>query len=217
MNEFDKTYKKDVSAVNKRRNFLKKSATGAVIVSLPAKSVWGTTCNVSGNLSGNLSTSTHEKTCTIPPLDDGCRPHKWKDLDNNCDSMFKKLKYMNSGSGSYHSSADECKRERDKYIANIDAVKGYSLNLPKEFFRYSDDSCGNLLSGNCGHTYQKLGAVFLNAAFGFYSGYDGIAQAEELCKQVFVFMYVKDKTDTPVLDIELGMTDDHNLSNWEPL
>ncbi|GAA6184222.1 hypothetical protein [Aliiglaciecola sp. NS0011-25] len=214
MNEFDKSYKKDVSAVNKRRNFLKKSATGAVIVSLPAKSVWGTTCNVSGNLSGNLSTSTHEKTCTIPVLDDGCRPHKWKDLDNNCNDMFKKLQDMNHGS--HRKSDDKCKKERDKYIASIDAVKGYSLNLPKEFFRYSDDSCGNLLSGNCGSSYQKLGAVFLNAVFGFYSGYEGVAQAEDLCKQVFVFMYVKDKTGTPVLDIELGMTDYHALSNWEP-
>ncbi|MDO6694005.1 hypothetical protein Q4574_11985 [Aliiglaciecola sp. 3_MG-2023] len=214
MNEFDKSYKKDVSAVNKRRNFLKKSATGAVIVSLPAKSVWGTTCNVSGNLSGNLSTSTHEKTCTIPDLNYGCRPHKWKDSDSNCDDMFDKLKEMNHGR--HRRDDDDCKKEREKYNASIDAVKSCSLNLPKEFFRYSDDSCGNLLSGNCGSSYQKLGAVFLNACFGFYPGYEGLSQAEDLCKEVFVYLYVKDKTGSLVTDNELGMTDNHRLSNWEP-
>ena len=49
-----KTSEIENTSVVKRRSFLKKSASGAVLVSLPAQSVWGA-CSVSGAMSGNLS------------------------------------------------------------------------------------------------------------------------------------------------------------------
>ena len=75
MNEFKKTGETESSAVNKRRSFLKKAGVTSLVLSLPSQSVWGSSCTVSGNMSGNLSN----------PSQTGCRvtgksPAYWRSM-----------------------------------------------------------------------------------------------------------------------------------------
>ncbi|MEP2653385.1 MAG: hypothetical protein ABJH06_15495, partial [Paraglaciecola sp.] len=68
-----------IETKNQRRSFIKKSAAGVVVTSLPAKSVWGA-CNASGISGGSGSTAT----CELPILSNGRSPGSWsKFLSNN--------------------------------------------------------------------------------------------------------------------------------------
>lgn len=231
MSEFEKTKEQDVTVVNKRRNFLKKSATGAVIASLPAKSVWGT-CSVSGAMSGNLSTSADNKTCTLPDLNNGCNPQKWRKCKDHCDDMFVKLKRKKNRYGEYSHQYKNAKKE---YLRHIDNAKKHALHLPRELVT-STYSCGEALNSGDGNIFEHLGAVYLNAYFGFYPGYMGETQAQELSEQVFLYLYTQSKlnsmassrtrtfsassmdsmSDSGSVSIyELGYSDDGS-TYWEP-
>ena len=69
-----------VSNTQPRRKFLKKASAGALITSLPAHSVWGNTCSVSGAMSGNLSGTGGGggPVCDQPELFEGRSPGSWK-------------------------------------------------------------------------------------------------------------------------------------------
>lgn len=71
MNELNNTVKTESSTVATRRSFLRKAGVTTLVASLPTQSVWGTTCTVSGNMSGNMS-SPHA-TCTL----NGRSPGYW--------------------------------------------------------------------------------------------------------------------------------------------
>ena len=91
MNEFKKTGETESSAVNKRRSFLKKAGVTSLVLSLPSQSVWGSSCTVSGNMSGNLS-NPNQTGCTVTgkspsywrsmldPKDHGLSNPKWRDI-----------------------------------------------------------------------------------------------------------------------------------------
>ena len=61
------------SAVNRRRSFLKKAGATSLVFTLPSQSVWGSTCMVSGNLSGNLS-NPNQTQCVVR----GKSPSYWR-------------------------------------------------------------------------------------------------------------------------------------------
>ncbi len=207
MNEFDKTNKQDVSKGNNRRSFLKKSATGAVVFSLPAKSVWGA-CSVSGAMSGNLSTNTDRHDCTMPVMENGCKPYKWKNLNKHCDSIFSHLKSKKG-----HSSYENLKK---KYIAACDAEKAGNLYLPQELIATSP-TCGDALMSS-DTLMKRLGCVYLNACFGLYPGYAGPVQATQLTNDVFLYIYTQSKLAEMNGELaqavvpsntDLGFTDNH--------
>ncbi|GAC12852.1 hypothetical protein [Aliiglaciecola lipolytica] len=213
MNEFDKSFKKDVSAVNKRRNFLKKSATGAVIVSLPAKSVWGA-CSVSGALSGNLSTNADRHTCTMPNLYGGRSPGNWKDYKNNMHSTFNALGDVKS---SYGKNSTEYANAKTCFINAIDPVYQHQLTLPSEFSPLNMTVQSGLDSNGGGYNniYFHLAAVYLNTYFGFYSTYgSGEAEAIQAITDVFSYWYVnKDVAGFSISDSELGYND--GSTDWD--
>lgn len=84
MNDFKKTDEKEISAVRaveklsageKRRSFLKKAGVTSLVLSLPSQSVWGASCTVSGNMSGNLS-NPNQTNCSVT----GKSPSHWRSI-----------------------------------------------------------------------------------------------------------------------------------------
>ncbi|MEP4890983.1 MAG: hypothetical protein ABJV04_13215 [Aliiglaciecola sp.] len=216
MNEFDKSYKKDVSAVNKRRNFLKKSATGAVIVSLPAKSVWGA-CSVSGALSGNLSTNTDRHTCTMPYLNGGRSPGNWKKYSNNMHSTFTKLKTCKNN---YGKNSSEYKTMESCYAESIEEVYQHTLTLPSDLPSRTLTVSEALASNGSGdnNIYFHLAAVYLNTYFGFYSTYtEGAAAAQQAISEVFLYWYISKNSSSfsGISESELGY--DEGSTDWSPV
>lgn len=187
MNEFDKKNEQDAPKGNNRRSFLKKSATGAVVFSLPAKSVWGA-CSVSGAMSGNLSANTDRHSCTLPMLESGAKTFKWQDFDSNANDLFSFLasKVGDSDYAAY----------KVKYVEAVDLQKAVNLELPSELNAPSLTCAQALASGVT--EYENLGAVFLNASFGLYPGYSGSMQAIQLVNDIFLYIYTNEAQGTPV-------------------
>lgn len=72
-------FKQEKGSQNKadsRRRFLRKAGVTSLVLGLPSQSVWGTTCTVSGNLSGNVSDNHSHDNCTIT----GKSPGYWHKL-----------------------------------------------------------------------------------------------------------------------------------------
>lgn len=184
MNEFDKTSEMDVSSVNKRRSFLKKSATGVVIASLPAKSVWGA-CSVSGALSGNLSTNTDRHDCTIN-LDGGRSPGNWMNYRQNIHDTFD---VVAQAKRDYGNKSQTYKDIKNLYRNAVKSVCSNVMVLPSELNPLSmtvEQGLGS--NGYHGNLYFHLAAVYLNAYFGFYTAYaSGRGAAEQAITDVFLF------------------------------
>lgn len=191
------------SGMSGRRSFLKKSATGAVIMSLPAKSVWGA-CSVSGAMSGNLSQNTNRHDCTAPILSGGRSPGTWH---------HSTLPNIHSVFSNYKSSSESCKESIHKAI---NEVKGTVMQLPSELV---DGGARTVQSGlsDSGSVFWHLGAAYLNAYFGLYGGqYQGHAGAQALVNQLFLYIFMQLESN-PGFDVEsvMGYTD--GTTEWVPL
>lgn len=207
---------KDIKAASGRRRFLQKTATGAVIASLPAKSVWGA-CSVSGALSGNLSQNTDRHDCTIPRLSNGRSPGGWKNYENKIHSIFTKLheqKNANKKTPQTYQKYHNC------YVVAVEAAKQLPMTLPVEladvvgFEAISHTVSSGLSSNGRGdrddNIYYHLAAVYLNAFFGLYPGYQGQQDAEELIKTVYLY-YIQ---QNGIRISDLGYSNDGSTS-WE--
>ncbi len=180
-----------MSSMNKRRNFLKKTATGAVIASLPAKSVWGA-CSVSGALSGNLSTNTDRHTCTIPDLSNGRSPGNWKNWNKNMHGTFMKLKEMRDSIQGKPSKDPAYQAAKKCFSDDVEVAMGKIMVLPSEM-NPRVLTVGQALATNGdgdNNIYYHLAAVYLNAYFEFYSNYQGEVAAEQLINEIFLYWYV---------------------------
>lgn len=200
---------KDHKDVNRRR-FLQKTAVGAVIATLPAKSVWGA-CSVSGALSGNLSQNTDRHDCTIPRLFGGRSPGGWLNYKDNCHSIFSKLGKIKSRHGK---KSDTYKQAKACYIAAIEAVMAHSLPLPAELTTVNHTIASALASNGSGdnNIFFHLAAVYLNAYFGLYGQtHYGISAAKALVNTIFLNWYMQLSADISSVpgfsDSELGYTD----------
>ena len=208
MNEFDKANKQDVSKGSNRRSFLKKSATGAVVFSLPAKSVWGA-CSVSGAMSGNLSTNTDRHDCTLPAFANGAQGASaavWisaETSDATLNELFGHLA-LSDGQPNYPTLSVS-------YRDHVNITKGLSLGLPNELV-VSPTVGDALLNGST--ELQNLAAVFLNATYGLYSTWDS-ALAQQLVNDIFLYIYTNEAQGTPVTPLlvsDYGITDPHATS-----
>lgn len=220
MNEFEKSAEKDVATVNKRRSFIKKTATGAVIASLPAKSVWGA-CSVSGAMSGNLSQNTDRHDCHMPNFSNGRSPGGWGKVmgyngnkrGNTIKSMFIPLNDIMSDKSL---SKDQKRDARRCYLAEVESRATDVLSLPTELMP-NPMNVGQALQSQ-GSTMNNiqyhLAAVYLNAYYGFYAGYQGRSAALNAIEQVYLYWYMADKNGTvSISDSDLGYDD--GQTNWE--
>jgi hypothetical protein len=203
---------KDVS----RRRFLQKTAVGAVIASLPAKSVWGA-CSVSGAMSGNLSQNTDRHDCTIPQLCGGRSPGGWLNIEDNCHSVFSELGRMKQR---YGKNSKTYKQAYNCYMSAVDLVMQHNLPLPAQLTTVVHSVRSGLASNGSGsnNIFFHLAAVYLNAYFGLYGQYHaGPAAAVALVERIFLSWYrVINQDQNTILtfsDSEMGYTD--GSTNWK--
>ncbi|GAB5380353.1 MAG: hypothetical protein Alis3KO_10050 [Aliiglaciecola sp.] len=220
MNEFEKSAEKDVATVNKRRSFIKKTATGAVIASLPAKSVWGA-CSVSGAMSGNLSQNTDRHDCHMPNFSNGRSPGAWgkvmgyngNNRGNTVKSMFIPLNDIMSDNSL---SRNQKRNARECYLEEIESRANDLLSLPAELIS-NPITVGDALQsqgGTLNNIQYHLAAVYLNAYYGFYAGYQGRADALNAIEQVYLYWYMANKSGTvSISDNDLGYDDGRTY--WE--
>ncbi|MDX1390730.1 MAG: hypothetical protein R3241_00020 [Rheinheimera sp.] len=208
----NKQQHKDIS----RRRFLQKTTVGAVIASLPAKSVWGA-CSVSGALSGNLSQNTDRHDCTIPRLFGGRSPGGWLNIEDNCHSIFTQLGQMKQRFGK---NSKKYKDAHNCYMSAVDLVMAHNLPLPAQLTTVTHTVRSGLATNGYGgnNIFFHLAAVYLNAYFGLYGQYHyGPAAAVALTEQVFLSWYrVINQDQNMVLtfsDSELGYTD--GSTDWK--
>ena len=123
MSDLNKSSEIEGSSVQKRRSFLKKSATGAVLVSLPAQSVWGA-CSVSGAMSGNLSQNTDRHDCEEPNLPAGRSPGFWSQLYGGSNGINGGFTRVKGGNKDWKNGRRECYRDHIKEF--IDSYKRQS-------------------------------------------------------------------------------------------
>lgn len=195
MSDFKKTSDTESSAVAKRRSFLKKSATGAVLASLPAQSVWGA-CSVSGAMSGNLSRNTDRHDCVQPVVSAGKEPKYWCDAYNNdggkdhrVSDGFSQCKSKNR---TKHNKRRECYR---KHL--VDCCDSLNMDLHPELYTGNFNNCKDALfhsnvNGKASLEYCLAG-VYLSSFFGFHnaSHKGSKTEASKKVNEILLYVYVK--------------------------
>ena len=194
-----------------KRRFLKKTAVGAVIATLPAKSVWGA-CSVSGALSGNLSQNTDRHDCTIPGLYGGRSPGGWLNYRDNIHSIFSELGRIKD---QYHHSSQTYRDAKSCYINAVEDVMGHTLPLPSELTTVTHTIASGLASNGTGdnNVFFHLAAVYLNAYFGLYGpAHYGQAAANQLVNTIFLNWYMQLSANGTVSFNNLGYN--NGSTNW---
>ncbi len=167
--------------MHSRRKFMKKAALGSLVLTVPAKPVWGA-CSVSGAVSGNASRVNQD--CVFLNLTNGRSPGFWrasgaepfatcgkgssggKNDKKNLASAFPYLQaYKPKGKESDSLFVCEMNKLRARItdeVNNAVVVVGHDVN-------------GNVVELNikvalseCGGLAWNLAAIYLNAVFGFY-------------------------------------------------
>jgi len=180
----------EVTKASVRRDFLKKSAIGIVVTSLPAQSVWGA-CNASGISGGSGSTTT----CELPPLTNGRSPGSWgkfiesPPLGNVHRNKVKAMFATYSSSNDATLNAKFC--DLNNHIKSTTIV----LSTGGGAIPYATLHLGDALANNGG--IWNLAAYYLNAEFGFYTIPPEFADADELIQHVWAALYVANDNNTP--------------------
>ena len=199
MSDFKEASEIENNSVVKRRSFLKKSATGAVLVSLPAQSVWGA-CSVSGAMSGNLSQNTDRHDCEMPMLDQGQKPDFWRGV------------YSTANFNGFNNVDDS---NRESYRTEIKCLMdSVGMALATELYPSPQSSLQATLTNSGSPLENKLAAIFLNSYFGFYGslGQGNIQVANELVNEILLYIVVQSNqgnavTSSDALNSLLSLTD----------
>jgi hypothetical protein len=195
VNDGKKTSEIENFSVVKRRSFLKKSATGAVLVSLPAQSVWGA-CSVSGSMSGNLSQNTGRHDCPVPSLAPGKIRAWWQNVYENNNNN-------NPIDGFTSISGDT---QRECYRVEIqDVMDNNNMALATELFPSPQTTLYTSLA-NGTPLERKLAAVFLNSYFGFYGALDerDITKANERVNDILLYVILQENQGNPIATDQLN-------------
>lgn len=179
----------EVTKASVRRNFLKKSAIGIVVTSLPAQSVWGA-CNASGISGASGSTVV----CELPPLTNGRSPSSWSTFArplptgvarNKVKAMFTAY----SGSGDAELDAKSCDLKAFITATTIILSAGGG-SIPSASLHL-----GTALANPGG--IGNLACVYMNAKFGFYDIPPEFADADELIEHIWGVLYVANGNSIP--------------------
>jgi len=195
MSDFKKTSETESSAVAKRRSFLKKSATGAVLASLPAQSVWGA-CSVSGAMSGNLSRNTDRHDCTTPVVSPGKKPKYWCDAYTNDGNKnhrisdgFSRCKSKNNKK---HNRRRQCYKDH-----LVDCCNTLNMDLTPELYTGNFNNVKDALFHSSINDTPSLeyclAGVYLSSFFGFHNEADkgSKSKASKKVNEILLYVYVK--------------------------
>ncbi len=190
-----KTSEIENTSVVKRRSFLKKSASGAVLVSLPAQSVWGA-CSVSGAMSGNLSQNTGRHDCPVPSLPPGKIRAWWQ-------NVYENINNNNPIDGFTSISGDtqrECYRVEIQYV-----MDNNNMALATELFPSPQITLFRSLADGT-PLERKLAAVFLNSYFGFYGAQDerDLVKANALVNDILLYVILQENQGNPIATNQLN-------------
>jgi hypothetical protein len=217
-----------VSAKTKvRRRFLKRATAGAVLTSLPAHSVWGAVCSVSGSMSGNLSGIQRHSDCDKPDLPAGRSPGTWKNLvllnSAKIHAVFTSAPGQpgsgngngnsdgnGSGNGGGNGNADPV----DNSIPNAEEIRNCYMQNVKEVAQASNMAISNDLINssfetniydalvNPGGIDFNMAAVWLNVYFGLGLGATsipaGASSANAVVEQLLSYIVVQNNNGVPV-------------------
>tara|TARA_R110002167_G_scaffold78652_6_gene217428 strand:- start:453 stop:1148 length:696 start_codon:yes stop_codon:yes gene_type:complete len=192
MSDFKKASEIENTSVVKRRSFLKKSATGAVLVSLPAQSVWGA-CSVSGAMSGNLSQNTDRHDCDIPLIPAGLSPGYWSQLYNGSNGINGTFANVKGGNEEWKTGRRECYRNHIKDFIDSDVSMGLSTEIYTGIHGNLKSALMSSNGGGDGSLEFNLAGVFLSSYFGFYGSNDekNITMASQRVNQIALYIFVK--------------------------
>lgn len=191
-----------VSAKTKvRRTFLKRASAGAVLTSLPAHSVWGAVCSVSGAMSGNLSGIQRHSNCEMPALPAGRSPGTWKNLvllkSSKVHAVFNGLPNPSGKiNGVSYSNADDL---RLHYMNGVKAVaESHEMKINHSLI---DSSFRTNLYDSLTHPGgidYEMAAVWLNAYFGLggKTPYESAATADQIVEQLLSYLLVQERAGT---------------------
>lgn len=191
-----------------RRTFLKRASAGAILTSLPAHSVWGNVCTVSGAMSGNLSRTGDQGSCEKPNLPAGRSPGTWGALtDPNYreDSKPNKFKSVFVVTGSEKQAGETDAEASNRRNCLLDEIQTVAMNNSMHIanpelvgpagrggvFQYNVRAA---LATDGGDDYN-LAAVWLNVYFGF-PGITGpndrnIAVANRVVSELVIWLSVQ--------------------------
>jgi len=191
---------------NVRRTFLKRATAGAVLTTLPAHSVWGAVCSVSGAMSGNLSGIQRHSDCEMPVLPAGRSPGTWKNLVLlNSAKIHAVFNGLPNKSGKINGTAISNSEEiRECYMKGVKAVaENHQMNIDGSLIDPSfRTNIYDSLTHPGGIDYN-MAAVWLNAYFGLggTTPYDSAATADNIVEKLLSYIIVQEKSGgLPVLD-----------------
>jgi hypothetical protein len=183
-----------------RRTFLKRAAAGAVLTSLPAHSVWGAVCSVSGAMSGNLSGIQRHSECEKPDLPAGRSPGTWKNLVLLHSSKVHAVFTSAPNPGSKLDNADAI---RTCYMQNArDVAMNNEMVISPELIDLSFVT--NIYDAlvNSGGADYNMAAVWLNVYFGLGLGSTsiprGAASANSVVERLLSYIQIQINNGTPV-------------------
>lgn len=195
-----------VSAKTKvRRTFLKRATAGAVLTSLPAHSVWGGVCSVSGSMSGNLSGIQRHKDCEKPELPGGRSPGAWKTLveldSQSIHDIFTSAPNPGGGGPNAVANSDDI---RSCYAQNVKNVAiSNDMNISDALI--TPDFTKNVYQSlmDEGHLDFNMAGVWLNVYFGLSETGattipTGAASANTVVEQLISYIIMQQKNGTPV-------------------
>lgn len=205
-----------------RRKFIYKSATGAALVAVPGKSVWGA-CSVSGAMSGNVS-SMARHTCEVPDFSGGRSPGTWKEdhISLKAHAVFDALaensiqKKAENGSAMYDCYVRHVTQFINSNVMQIDPrLLSDSLlsSYPTGVINIYEALTSN--GGGDGSLEYNLAGVFCNAYFGFYpevvshesDEVSRLAKANKLVNDIVIYLVTMSKTN-PTVSIDFQFSSD---------
>lgn len=187
--------------VKVRRTFLKRASAGAVLTSLPAHSVWGGVCSVSGAMSGNLSGIQRHKDCEKPELPGGRSPGYWKGLitsSQNVHGVFTSVSNQGGPNNTHNQSVQAC------YVKAVEKVAmDNDMVIPSEFI--TSDFVTNIYDSlmDEGHLDFNMAGVWLNVYYGLSTTGaaiypTGAASANSVVQRLIAYIIMQERNGTPV-------------------
>jgi hypothetical protein len=211
----DKQSHSEVTKDNvKRRTFLKRASAGAVLTSLPAHSVWGAVCSLSGAQSGNMSGIQRHSDCDKPSLFGGRSPGTWKNLadfhSNKLQGVFNHVPNPNEGDAA--DATRGCYMQAIKNVADANVmVRPESEALINSSFVNNIYAALGSNGGGNGSLEYNLAGVWLNVYFGLYNEAwaRNANQASAIVEQFIAYVVIQNKAGSgdTILKSDYGFDD----------
>jgi hypothetical protein len=168
---------------------------------LPAHSVWGGVCSVSGAQSGNQSGIQRHKDCDKPDLPGGRSPGYWKSLltsSGNVHGVFEEVSNSGGQNRAHNDSVQAC------YISAVTNVaQANDMDIPDEFI--TSDFTKNIYDSlmDEGHLDFNMAGLWLNVYYGLSSTGTaiyptGAASANAVVQRLVAYIIMEDRNGTPV-------------------